>query len=337
MSAGNEKIVVPDEDTFKLSTSINNLSLTVDVLSTCDNCGKEGSNINNICNKCKSATYCNAACKKKHRSKHKEACERRVAELHEEQLERERCAAELHDKKLFKQPPPSKDDCPICMLPLPSLQSGARYRACCGKMICSGCIHAVEKRDGGVGLCPFCRSPMPTAEESVEQIKKRAESVDAKAIYNLGCYYSRGSHGFPQDRTKALELWHRAAAELGNTQSYYSIGGAYDVGNGVERDEKKANHYLELAAMRGHVLARYNLGISEYNAGNFGRAVKHYMIAAGCGDNDSVEVIKQMFMNGDATKDDYAKALQVYQAYLGEIKSPQRDEAAVAHELYKYY
>ena len=61
------------------------------------------------------------------------------------------------------------------------------------------------------------------------------------------------------------------------------------------------------------------------------------MIAAGCGYTDSLELIKKMFMKGHATKDDYAKALQVYQAYLIEIKSAQRDEAAAADEAYKYY
>ena len=61
---------------------IDDLSNENDV-SVCANCGKEGSNLN-ICNKCKEATYCNAACKKKHRSKHKKQCERRVAELHDE-------------------------------------------------------------------------------------------------------------------------------------------------------------------------------------------------------------------------------------------------------------
>ena len=39
---------------------------------------KEGDDINNICNKCKQVKYCNAACKKKHRQKHKKECERRV-------------------------------------------------------------------------------------------------------------------------------------------------------------------------------------------------------------------------------------------------------------------
>ena len=123
-----------------IAASINNLSLTSsEVLSTCANCSKEVNSNPNECNKCKSATYCNAACKKKHRSKHKEACERRVAELHEEELERERRAAELHDEKLFKQPP-LNEDCPICMLPLPSLITGYKYRGCCGNRICSGAL-----------------------------------------------------------------------------------------------------------------------------------------------------------------------------------------------------
>ena len=42
-------------------------------------------------------------------------------------------------------------------------------------------------------------------------------------------------------------------------------------------------------------------------------------------------------MNGYASKDDYAKALQAYQAHLNEIKSPQRDEAVAFHEDYKYH
>ena len=335
MSAENEKIVVR-EDAFKLSTSINNLSLTSsDIISTCDNCGKEGSNINNICNKCKSATYCNAACKKKHRSKHKVACEKRIAELQEEELERKRRAAELHDEKLFKQPPPN-EDCPICMLPLPSLDSGYKYNTCCGKIICSGCVCAVEKRDGGKGLCPFCRTPTPTLDEMIEQYKKRVEIGDAQAIRDLGICYSNGLHGLPQDRVKGLELFHRSA-ELGHAVAYYSIGGAYDVGNGVERDEKKANHYWELSSMGGHVKARHNLGALEYRAGNMDRALKHLMIAAGSGYSRSLESIKLMFTHGYATKADYAISIRVYQANLIEIKSPQRDEAAAFDERYKYY
>ena len=291
----------------------------------CANCGKEGNNLNK-CNKCDLVAYCNAVCKKKHRSKHKKKCVRRAAEL----------AAELHDEALFKQPPPS-EDCPICMLPLPPLHTGYKYKVCCGKEICSGCVHAVAIRDGGVSLCPFCRTPKPTSdEETIKQCKKRMEVNDATAIHNMGFCYSDGVYGMPQNHAKALALWHQAG-ELGHSSSYYNIGNAYYFGRGVERDEKKAEHYFELAAMGGHVNARHNLGALEFIAGNRSRAVKHHMIAAGSGYNDSLEKIKQMFMNGDAMKEDYAKVLRAYQAYLGEIKSPQRDEAAVFDDRFKYY
>ena len=294
------------------------------ILTTCANCGKGEESVGDLkaCTACKLVKYCNRDCQVAHRSLHKKACKKR--------------AAELHDIKLFKQPPPP-EDCPICMLPVPSLDTGSKYKSCCGKRICSGCIHAVALRDGGVGICPFCRTPTPTAKEIGERYKKRVEVGDAEAVHNLGSCYSDGRYGLPQDYNKALELWHQAG-ELGSAPSYYNIGVAYHVGNGVERDEKKAHHYYELAAMEGHVVARHNLGCAEGRAENMDRALKHLMIATEFGYTVSLDLIKQMFMNGDATKDDYEKALQAYQACLSEIKSPQRDEAATAFdEDYKYY
>ena len=89
--------------------------------------------------------------------------------------------------------------------------------------------------------------------------------------------------------------------------------------------------------MGGVVQVRNNLGVKEPSAGNMGRALKHWMITAGTGYNISLENIKQMFTDGDATKDDYAKALRVYQTYLLEIKSAQRDEAAAFNDNYNYY
>ena len=297
-------------------------SIDDDNISLCANCGKGEESAGDLkaCTACKMIKYCNRDCQIAHRPQHKKACKKR--------------AAELHDQKLFKQPPPA-EDCPICMLLLPSMVTGSKYRACCGKRICSGCIHAVEKRDG-VGLCPFCRTPTPYPEELVKQVKKRVDVNDAAAIFNLGCWYSDGMYGLPQDQSKALELW-KQSAKLGNALSYYNIGNAYYFSDGVERDEKKANNYCELAAMGRHVKARHNLGVYEFNAGNMDRALKHDMIATGSGYTRSLENIKQMYKDGNAMKDYYAKALHVYQANLIEIKSPQRDEAAAFDDRYKYY
>ena len=320
------------------------MSTDDNAVSVCANCGKEGDDINNICNKCKQVKYCNAVCKKKHRHKHKKDCEeyiRLATEKHNEEL---RLAAEqatkLHDEKLFEQPPPA-EDCPICFISLPTLMTGSKYMSCCGKTICSGCSHAPVYDSQGNEVdnkkCPFCRTPPPASnEDNVERLKVRMETEDPEAVYAIGLYYSRGLRGVKQDHTRAFELWHQAA-ELGCSEAYCNIGYAYDHGEGVEVDYKKAVHYYELAAMAGDVESRHNLGNNEVRAGNFDRALKHYMIAASAGLSDSLEMIKQMYKNGDATKDDYMTALRLYQEYLVGIKSRQRDEAAEFDERNRYY
>ena len=108
-------------------------------------------------------------------------------------------------------------------------------------------------------------------------------------------------------------------------------------GNGVERDEKKGVHYYKLAAIGGNEVARYNLGNFEERAGNMTRALKHYMIAAESGDKISLKEIQKLYSNGLATKEDYTEALRVYQAYLAEIKSEQRDAAATVWGYRRYY
>ena len=155
----------------KLLNGMNICDVSADSIPVCANCGKEG-NIINICNKCKMVKYCNAACKKKHRHKHKKDCEEHQSLAAEQ-------AAKLHDEKLFKQAPLEYEDCLICFLRMPILDTGKRYKLCCGKTICSGCIHAVRMRDGDVGLCPFCRIPAPESDEkAIEYTMKRVEVGD---------------------------------------------------------------------------------------------------------------------------------------------------------------
>ena len=96
----------------------------------------------------------------------------------------------------------------------------------------------------------------------------------------------------------------------------------------AQRDTKKAQHYYELAAMGGDEVARHNLGCMEMDSGNYDRAMKHYMISAGAGHDDSVKEIRVCFMNGRATKDDFEKALRAHKEAKDEVKSEQRDAAA---------
>ena len=252
---------------------------------------------------------------------------------------RKRDDDDISDDELFKQPP-QKEDCPICNLLLPALTSGSVYKSCCGKIICGGCSLSPVYDNLGNELierkCPFCRTPAPySIEEDNKRLQKRVEVDDAWAIYTLGICYRNGDYGFPQDYDKAFELFVRAG-ELGCAKAYCNVGCAYEIGRGAEINKKKANHYCVLAAIRGNVYARYNLGNNEQRAGNMNRALKHYMIAAEGGKPDSLKEIQELYTNGHATKEDYATALRAYQAYLVEIKSPQRDKAAAAYAN-RYY
>ena len=242
----------------------------------------------------------------------------------------------ISDEELFKEPPVA-NDCPICFIRMPSVYTGYKYKMCCGKRICSGCINAVRKRTKkGRSLCPFCRAPTHSSDEELAKRRKtRIELNDATAMFNLGVMYYQGTNDYPQDYTKALELWYRSG-ELGYANAYNNIGYAYNNGEGVEVDKKKANHYYELAAIRGDEMARYNLGLEEERVGNMDRALKHYLIGVKGGDNQSLKQIRWLYSNGHATKEDYTTALRSYQEYLGEIKSKQRDEAA-ADDQYRYY
>ena len=101
--------------------------------------------------------------------------------------------------------------------------------------------------------------------------------------------------------------------------------------------KRRPSIYCELAAIGGYAESRHNLGVYESNMGNFGRAIKHYMIAVRSGSNESLKIIKQLFTHGGVTKDDYMNGLKNYQAYLVEVKSDDRDKAAAYDDEYKYY
>ena len=167
-------------------------------------------------------------------------------------------------------------------------------------------------------------------------MNKRVAAKDAIGMYYLGSGYYHGLKGFPKDINKALELFHRAG-ELGCTEAYNNMGYAYYNGEGVKVDEEKAKHYWVLGAIGGDTTARHTLGEDEEDAGDVDRALKHYMIAAEDGNSDSLNRIKDLYLNEIATKEDYSKALQSYRKYLHEIESSQRDEAAAIFENHRYH
>ena len=303
-----------EQNTDTITEGFNSVTIRND-MSTCACCGKEGNSDDmNTCNKCKSVKYCNAACKKKHRSKHKKACEKRVAELRDEQL--------------FKDPPPN-EECPICFLPQQCGNETEIFKSCCGKVICIGCVYAMKMSEGK-DICAYCRAPPPTSdEERIKRTKKLMDKGNARAFYNFAGYYAKGDLGFSRDWIKANELL-LMAGERGCAVAYYNLGSSYYRGDGFEVVMKKTKHYYELAAIGGYVQARYYLGNIELK-GHPDRAMKHYLLAARAGYEEALDQVKLGFQLGVVTKDGYANTLRAYHERQKEMKSDMREKAAALH------
>ena len=71
----------------------------------------------------------------------------------------------------------------------------------------------------------------------------------------------------------------------------------------------------------GIEIARQNLGAFEEQGGNEDRSMRHYMISAQRGCNESLESVTKGFRKGVATKDYSENTLCRYQAFKLETRS----------------
>ena len=282
----------------------------------CANCGTTASDTVKLknCTACRLVKYCGVDCQRAHRKQHKKECKQRVAELKDEQL---------YSQGLERM---EGDFCPICSLPIPvPMAEHAGFSACCMKRICNGCLFAAQKR--GITDCPFCRTPCPDDDaDGLVMMQKRVAKKDPEAIFFLGEKCFHGKFGVQKDMRRVVKLW-TEAAELGSIDALFELGNVHYFGEGVKKDEKMAIHFWSKAAMQGHVTSRYQLGIIEGTHGNYDSEVKHLLISSKMGDKNSLERIKTLFTRGDATEEDFSKALKGYRDAMEETKSKDRDEA----------
>jgi len=283
------------------------------MMESCAACGKADVSLKS-CKACKLVKYCGVDCQVAHRPAHKKACRIR--------------AAELFDGELFAEPP-RREECIICCIILPFDFRETSYMNCCGKTICCGCRYNMPRF-----RCPFCNmDPADDDEEMIRRIFERIEKYnDPEAMDQLGGFYAEGTNGFTVDHVKAVE-WYQRGSELGHSIAHYNLAGAYLRGEGVQVNRKKAIHHYQIAAMMGVVDARCKLGAMEGLNGNHDRAMRHMMMAARCGDNDSLVAIKNGFMMGNVTKEDYEITLREHKASRDEEQSDRRDRIRAAKGL----
>ena len=264
----------------------------------CANCGIAGVDEIKLeeCDGCDLVLCGSEWCRVVHRQKHEEECKKR--------------AGELHDKRLFAQPDGThRGECPICFLPNPIDAAKSAFMACCGKTICMGCgyTHLISNKHDRVkrSRCLFCRtSPIDKGEYEKREME-RIEANDPASLNN------RGSECYDEgDYDKALKYLTKAA-ELGYAEAHFLLGYMYGEGVGVEKDLEKEVYHNEKAAIGGHPDARYNLAFVEAKNGNTERGVKHMIIAANLGHDNSMKALLR-YKEGHITKEEYGATLRTY-------------------------
>jgi len=153
---------------------------------------------------------------------------------------------------------------------------------------------------------------------------RRVEANDPAATYQAGVICSK------EGDYKGAAAYFTKAAGSGDISAHFDLSGMYREGEGVEKDEKKHLHHLEQAAIGGHPNARHNLAIFEWKSGRAERTVKHFIIAANMGNDESLESLKKCYGMGLVSKEKFAAALRGHQAAVDAMKSPHRDKAKAA-------
>ena len=255
----------------------------------------------------------------------------------------------LWEEALF-QDPPAKEDCPICYLPMPvrlllcislppatlsslpindfvanQYQEAASkamdvYYPCCGKNICKGCVHSFQM-SGNARMCPFCKSDrLKSHQEIVDEIMKRVEANDPGPMLMLAQHYYIGEQGFPQDHTKAMELYTKSA-DLGCRMAHYDLGNIYH----EQGDKKKENFHYEAAAMAGDEEAQFQIGANEFVSDKKDRAVKHWTIAASSGSFRAMHAMLTCYTTGRVSRELMNSTLIAYNKSCMEMRSEARD------------
>ena len=109
------------------------------------------------------------------------------------------------------------------------------------------------------------------------QLREKALQGDAKSQFSLGLAYEDGD-GVPKNIPEAMR-WYQLAAEQGHRSAQYNLGLLY------RKDNQYANaiYWYKKAVDQGHLRATFNLGWIYDDQGQFQEAIRYYEMAANQG------------------------------------------------------
>jgi localization factor PodJL len=165
----------------------------------------------------------------------------------------------------------------------------------------------------------------------VEDLKKLAESGDARAQYELGSRYVDGL-SVARD-PKIATLWLEKASAQGLAPAQYRLGSLYRDGKGLRNDSKLAHSWFKRSAEQGNARAMHNLAVvlaeGVTGAPDYAGAAEWFQKGAEHGIKDSQFNVAILFARGLGISQDLVQSYKWFavSAALGdEDAAKKRDE-----------
>ncbi len=148
-------------------------------------------------------------------------------------------------------------------------------------------------------------------ETALQWWSRAAQQGNALAIGNMGLCYQTG-HGILADSTRAVQLYDRSLragnpslfqslenqANRGNLFAATYMAHCYKDGIGTRRNADKQMEYLAIAADRGSVSSRTQLGLMYYNKRDYVQAFNNFSMAANHGDVNATYFTGLLLLEG---------------------------------------
>lgn len=136
------------------------------------------------------------------------------------------------------------------------------------------------------GGCIWAQEEVSSRRLALRQLVEKADSGDAKALYDLARLHESGYDSIPVDSLRSATLYFKSA-EKGYAPAMNYIGFRYYTGNGFSQDLDSALYWIRKAANMGDATAAANLGYllteSKEIAYDEGEAVKWLTLATEAG------------------------------------------------------
>lgn len=136
---------------------------------------------------------------------------------------------------------------------------------------------------------------------SLKLFKRIEEKGSLAALVEIGNIYELGGEGVQKDFITARYWYERAYNEANSKRAILALGRIYYIGNGVERDHKKAFEYFSLLKDQDEAGAHFILGVmNQFAQGtelNVEEAYRHYKTASKLGHVLSQKHLARMMLS----------------------------------------